>query len=253
MKGDFTGDLRRRMEEECLLPTDAVDDPATRQLLDEIAAAGDWAAREWAELHRENERLRVMLRDVLPPEGLESRLFAIPTTSRMRRHALRRPLGLAAAILLLLTVGAVVMKWQGARTRTDSTIAHVVALVAHDHELRPTLVVETSDPVEAARALETKAPFDVRLVGAPIGAELVGARVCSFPEGPLVYSRWRDVGGQDDELSLYQIRISDFDLPPDLPPQEFRSSEADGGCRIRLWSDNRFAYAVVHDASHAQK
>lgn len=241
------------MEEASLLsaaPPNAVDDAARGQLLDDIAAAGDWALQEWAELHRENERLRVMLRDVSPPEGLESRLFAIPTTSRMRRHALRRPLGLAAAILLLLTVGAVVMKWQGAPpggTRTDSTIAHVVALVAHDHELRPTLVVETSDPLEAARALETKAPFDVRLVGAPIGAELLGARVCSFPEGPLVYSRWRDVVGQDDELSLYQIRLSDFDLPPDLPPQEIRSGESGGRCRIRLWSDGQFAYAIVRD------
>lgn len=231
------------MDEACLLPSDAVDDP-TRQLLDEIAAAGDWAVQHWAELHRENERLRVMLRDVSPPEGIESRLLAIPMTSRMRRHALRRPLGLAAAILMLLAVGAIVMTWRGAPTTTESTIAHVVALVAHDHDSRPKLVVETSDPIEAARSLEAKAPFDIRLVGAPAGAELVGARVCSFPEGPLVYSRWRD---RDKELSLYQILLSDFDLPPDLPPQEFRSSEAGGRCRIRLWSDNQFAYAVVRD------
>ncbi len=247
MKGDFAGDLRRRMEEVCLLPTDATDEPARKQLLDEIAAAGDWAMQEWAELHRENERLRVMLRDVSPPEGFESRLLAIAATSRTRRHALHRPLGLAAAILMLLTAGVIVMTWRGAPSATESTVAHVVALVARDHDSRPKLVVETSDPIEATRSLESKAPFDIRLVGAPAGAELVGARVCSFPEGPLVYSRWRDVGGEDEELSLYQIRLSDFGLPPDLPPQELRSSEAGGRCRIRLWSDNQFAYAVVRD------
>lgn len=254
MKGDFTGDLRRRMEEACLLPaikSDPLGDPTHRRLLDDIASAGDWATAEWAELHRENERLRVMLRDVPTPEGLESRLLDIPATARMASRSFRGWLGLAAAVFLLVGLGAVVMQWRSVSI-TNNSIAHVAALVAHDHESHPELVVETSDPVEAIRSLQPQAPFDIRLAGAPAGAELVGARICTFAEGPLVYSRWR---GQDGEFSLYQIRLADFDLPQDLPERVVQSGSGQdaGRCHIRVWTDNQFAYAIVHDASPQQQ
>jgi hypothetical protein len=244
MKPDFTGELRRRMEEAVLLPADHAEYSA---VLEAIAQAGDWAAQDWAALHGENELLRARLQAVHPPEGLEARLLAIPTVGAPRSLRMGVPAVLAAAVIVILAVAAAWLPRLSAPA-ADPAIALVAHRMVEDHLSDPHLTIETSDPAAAAAALESTAPFEFRVVPPAAGAALIGARICSFPEGPLILTRWRR---DDHQVSVYQIRLADFGVPPNLPPREIVPAGTSGAaatCRVTLWTDDRFIHAVVRDA-----
>ena len=248
MKGDFDGELRRRMEDACLLPT---DHPLQREVRDEITAAGDWTQQDWLELQRENEELRLALHDVTSPTGLEQRLIDIPSTSTRHPRLFRVPLGVSAAILMIIAVLAVVMIWPRGSS-TDGSIAHVASLVAKDHSSRPELTVLSDEPQQAVDRLQPSAPFEIRLNAIPDAATLIGGRICNFDEGPLILTRWQT---SDHEFSMYQLRLADFGIPPNLPQREIISPaghENKRHCRVRLWSDDQFAYAIVSDVTASE-
>lgn len=246
MKGDFTGELRRRMDEVCLL---GPEHPDHQEVLTEVAKAGDWAKQEWLNLHQENEHLRIALCEVALPGGLDPRLMEIPATLKQCANPFRLRQSLVAAIAAMLMIAgliAVILNWPDAAPVEDS-MRHVASLVADDHSSHPELTFKASDPSRITAMLEPNAPFPVRL-GIPLkGANLVGGRICKFKEGPLVLTRWQ-TGGQ--EISMYQLRCADFGLPPNQPQRELNPTFADErpvSCRVTLWTDDQFAYAMVAD------
>ena len=245
MKIDFDGELRRRMEDACLLPS---DHPIQREVRDEIADAGDREQQEWLELQRVNEELRLELHDVTPPNGLERRLMGIPLSSALHPRLLRVPRGAISAVLVISAVLAVMMIWPRGSS-TDGSIARLASLVAQDHSARPELTVLADELQRAVERLQPIAPFEIRLKVVPVAATLIGGRICHFVEGPLILTRWQ---ASDHELSMYQLRLADFGIPPNLPQREINSSadhEKKIHCLVRLWSDEQFAYAIVTDVT----
>jgi len=246
MQADFNGDLRRRIEEAALLPS---DHPMRRDACDHVSEHGDGARQVWRDVQQENESLLVELHEVPAPSGLQERLLIIPQNVRRRSRAWKRSIFAAAAVLVLaMTVVPGLLMHPGAEA-IDASVVHVASLVADDHSARSQLTVVTSDPRQLFQELQPKAPFPIDLTTTPAAATLVGARICSFGEGPLIYTRWSTTKG---DLSMYQLRLSDFGVPPNLPPQEVRQDQpGDRGarrrCRVRLWSDDLFAYAIVVD------
>ena len=243
MKGDFDGELRRRMHDATMLPP---DHPIQQQVRRDVTDAGDWAQEEWLELQRESEEVRLALRAVTLPAGLEQRLLDIPNTSVQRHRRRRFPFAAVAAVLIIVAVWATVVSWPHAQS-TERFITRVASLVAIDHSSRPELTVLVDDTRGIMEQMQPIAPFEIRLTAAPIAATLIGGRICRFDEGPLMLTRWR-AGGR--ELSLYQLRLADFGLAPNLPRREIDAPTGERDtrhCRVRLWSDDHFAYAIVSD------
>lgn len=247
MKGDFDGELMRRMEEVSLLSS---DHPKRQEVREAVASAGGWAEKEWLRLQAEPERLRGLLLDVTAPAGLEQRLLDIPSNMNRRLRRLRWPFGAAAALLMVAAVVAV-MSVRPFGDSADRALVRIASLVAADHMKRPELTVAAADEQRLVAALQARAPFKVRVPTAVANGSPVGGRICRFDEGPLVLTRWRR---GDHEISMYQIRLADFGLPPNLPRQEIDPPDQGsvaGLCRVRLWSDDQFAYATVADAAWA--
>lgn len=244
MKGDFDGELRRRMHDATMLPP---SHPIQQEVRRDIAAAGDWAQEEWLELQREGEEVRLALHAVTLPTGLEQRLLDIPMTSAQRHRRHRFPFAAVAAVLMIIAVSALVVSWPH-ESSTNRSITRVASLMAIDHASRPELTVFADETWGIVEQMQPIAPFEIRLAAAPIGATLIGGRICRFAAGPLVLTRWHTA---EHELSLYQFRLADFGLARNIPQQEIDApiSKGDKGhCRVRLWSDDQFAYAIVSDA-----
>ena len=244
MKGDFDGELRRRMHDATMLPP---SHPIQQEVRRDIAAAGDWAQEEWLELQRESEEGRLALHAVTLPAGFEQRLLDIPNTSVQRHRRRRFPFPAVAAVLMIAAVSAVVVTWLHLQS-AERSITRVVSLVAIDHSSRPELMVLADETRHIVERMQPSAPVEIRLTAAPIAATLIGGRICSFDEGPLILTRWHTA---EHEISLYQLRLADFGLAPNLPQREIDAPAGDEDtrhCRVRLWSDDHFAYAIVTDA-----
>lgn len=230
------------MRDATMLPP---DHPIQEQVRRDITEAGDWAREEWLELQRESEDVRLTLLTVTQPTGLEQRLLDIPMTSAQRRR--RVPFVAVAAVLLIVAVSAVVMNWPLVQS-SEQSITRVASLLAIDHSSRPELTVLADEEQGVVEKMQPIAPFEIRLTAAPAAATLIGGRICRFDEGRLILTRWITDG---HELSLYQFRLADFGLAPHLPKREIDALSGDenkGHCRVRLWSDDQFAYAIVSDA-----
>jgi len=244
MRGDFDGEMRRRMEDASMLPH---DDPRRLAVSEEIASAGGWAQEEWLRLQAEPERLRYALREITAPPGLERRLLEIPTGVTRRRRRLHLPLG-AAAVLLVIAAVAIVVSVRSSSSSADQSFMRLASLVVADHAKHPELTVLAVHREQLVSDLQPRAPFEVRLPDASPGGTVLGGRICSFDECPLVLTRWRSGA---HESSMYQLRLADFGLPPNLPPKTLTGDDGAmqriGRCRIRIWSDAEFAYAVVSD------
>ena len=244
MKGDFDGELRRRMHDATMLPPDR---PIQQRVRRDIADAGNWAHEEWLELQQESAEVRLALHAVALPTGLEQRLLDIPMTSAQRHRRRRVPFAAVAAVLMIVAVSALVVSWSH-ESSTNRSITRVASLMAIDHASRPELTILADETWGIVEQMQPIAPFEIRLAAAPIGATLIGGRICRFDAGPLILTRWHTA---ERELSLYQLRLADFGLAPNIPRREidtFAGDEDKGHCRVRLWSDDHFAYAIVSDA-----
>lgn len=240
-------DLLGAMEDAVLLPD---DDPLRREILQRLDDADQEIQLAWADRLRESERLRLALRHVEPPGGLEQRLMRIPATVRRPWWGLR-PTGwrsaavLAGAVITIATIVALL------RTSTHGTIAdaasRLAALAIDDHAGRPVLTVVAAGPREVESRLMTSAPFTVRIPALDEPYTLLGGRVCSFGTRPIIYTRWRK---DYHDHSLYQVRLTDFGLPDDLLPTTVTTPPTPGhpiGHRVVIWAEEAFAYALVCD------
>jgi hypothetical protein len=245
MTADQSGELRAAIEEALLL---AEDDPKRREVLRRVEGAGDPARRLWLELMRENERLRLELRDVAMPQELRERLLEIPGRS-VRRLGRRRFGWWAAALLALpVLVAAAAVLWPALRGPGVAleAVRDLAALAVQDHARRPDLEVLTKDRAAMVTMLGAEAPFGVyipRLIDEHYRLE--GGRICRFGDKPLVYTRWVCRGR---EHSLYQVQPEDFGLPEHLEAQSV-SVPAIGHdpplMRVRVWAEGSCAYAFL--------
>jgi len=251
-------DFQRRMEEASLL---GADDPKRQALIMEIQQAGEVAEKSWLDALQENEQLRLALRHVQPSDGLQSRLLQIADQSvPLRRHLKNNWIGAAAIVVLLLTAVLIVIA-QSMRNPVLAEQIHALAMLAvHDHDKRPELVVESDEPAAVVSHLGSLVSFPVRIPnlndshggngGAGGDYRLLGGRVCKFDSRPLIYTRWQCRGS---DCSLYQVRLSDFDLPREFLPQEVQvpATPTDPiAHRVLVWPDGQCVYALVEEIKH---
>ena len=235
--------LRRRIEEVAALPA---DDRRHQEVFRQISEAGTWAEQYWLELLRQDEKLRLFLRHVHPPENLRERLLKIPSTTVLSRRNVRRALvstGVAAACLIVVVwVGLSVI--QTGPTLTEATRA-LAALAAIDHVKQPELTVKTAISSEIASQLNAAVKFPISIPVLGEEYDLLGGRVCKFGTKPIVYTRWRRRGR---EYSLYQVWPSDFDLPREFPTQVVSipaKPKESANYRVIVWSEGYCAFALV--------
>ncbi len=236
-------DDRRALEEAALLPE---DDARRREVVDGLEDTGE-DRQAWCDIVAENEDLRLRLRGVEAPANLLERVRAVrgPVMhARRRRPSLMTGALIAATVLLALTVGLLALR---SGVPTDSATYELATLAAMDHAARPEMTVKTDDLDALAAALDDELPFDFSITRPEPGAVLIGGRLCTFGERPLVYTCWRIDG---EEVAMYQVRRSEFGLAArqsrremDIPAQGSRESR----CWACVWTDARFAYVLVRD------
>ncbi len=238
--------LHRRIEEVAALPA---DDPLHKEVFRKVSQAEPWAEQYWLELLRNDEKLRLVLRHVHPPENLRERLLKIPSTTVLRRRNVRRALvfaGMAAACLIVAV-------WLSLPViRTGPTLTEATrALAALDHVKRPELTVKTAVSSEIVARLEAAVKFPISIPALGEEYDLLGGRVCKFGTMPIVYTRWQHRGR---DHSLYQVRLADFDLPPEFTTQVVTvppTPAEPAGHRVRLWAEGDYAFALVCEDKQA--
>ncbi|MCH8210228.1 MAG: hypothetical protein IIB99_02535 [Planctomycetes bacterium] len=243
MTNHTENDLRRRMEDAASLPP---DDPSRQEVLRRIEEAGTWAEQQWLELLMENEQVRLALRHIQPPQGLEEELLLIPSPTVPRRWFTRTRLlsRSVAATYLLLAVGFGLI-WLQHRPPLSEATQHLAMLAIRDHVKRPELTVQSTDRSEIEARLKPLAAFPISIPTLNSGYELVGGRVCKFDSRPIISTRWQ-YRGRDH--SLYQVRLGDFDLPREFVPQVVTAPSIPpnpGAHRVVIWSDGQCAFALV--------
>lgn len=233
--------LRRRMGEAAPLPP---DNAQRRAVEAEIAETDGWAEKEWLELLREDEQLRLELQRVPVPPGLEERLDAIPGQApHSSASGLRRWFGLTAAALLIAVTGVLLyVNRMGAQAERLRSVA---ALSAEDHFEASELTVKTTERAAVATALSGEVPFKVKTPDLGQGFALLGARKCALDANAVILTRWERDG---QTYSLYQFCPTDFDLPLKFRRRILTPEGTPSGgnsWQVLLWTEAGCAYALV--------
>lgn len=244
-------DTLRSLEEAALLPE---GDPRRRVTIDGLGTDGaprEHLTRAWLDILTENEALALRLRNVEVPTGVLERICAAPRAPRAASRALPRGWpsgvvgGMAVAAIVLVVVVWMVVPWGQRGTLRPS--AELATLAAMDHAARPEMTILTDDLDALALALGDRVPYELGITSPGPGAVLVGGRVCTFGDRPLVYTCWHMDGRR---VAVYQVRRGEFGLaahqPPstmDVPARGSRESQ----CRASVWTDAEFGYVLVHD------
>lgn len=248
MNHDHQAYLRQAMEEVVSLPA---DHPRRQEVLRQVEAAGEWAHTYWADLVRDDEQLRMELRHVPAPEGLNERLKTIPeqmnATSRWQWMPRSRVAAMLAAACLVL-VALLIMNLRSQPQEFEQAIQHVARLAVDDHLKRPELSVATSEPAQVASHLQPHVAFAVDVPPMDKALSLVGGRICTFDERPIAYTRWRDREQEGKEHSVYQFCAADFDLPEQFMPMRIKVPAVPGRSQAYealIWSAGECAYVMV--------
>lgn len=258
MSQEQRNNLRRSMEEAVVLPP---DDPRRAAVLREVESAGGWARTYWAELVRDQEQVRLALRDVPPPEGLAEALKPIPdqaqaTHGRRWRRRSQAAVVLAAACLAVAAVLFVSMR--GQTPEFEQAARHVVQLALDDHLEQPELSVTADEPAQVAAHLQPRVSFAVDVPPMDPALSLVGGRICTFEDRPIAYTRWRQDGAERPggseakTFSLYQFCAADFDLPERFMPVQYAVPAVPGQPQahtVLVWSAGECAYVMVCDGA----
>ncbi len=238
--------LEQRMQEAVWLPH---EDPRRLEVLAAIAEAGEWAEQRWLELVLNDEKLRLRLRHVQPPPGMEQRLQSLtPASSPYVLLKIWRYAGAMAAVIALALGG---VWFFSSVNRPGGTVAgsfDAFGRLAVEHYVLHKTASEPDDPtpVEQAQAQLTKSlPFEVKLPPMPQGFKLIGSSPCPLGESAVACTRWVREGRL---YILYQFRVEDYRLSKDFTPLTVRSaSQASTGqpLETRFWTQGKHAYALV--------
>ncbi len=236
--------LRRRMEEVAALPHEA---PQRQAIVRQISQIDGGLEQEWLELVREDERLRLELSRVDPPQDLSQRLLAIPEQSRPRRRWLFLPRSLwvpAVAAVLVVAVGV----WAIVTTRSHQhqrTLDDIAALTMASHETQPQLAITTGDWDTVKASVRGDLYFPVDRPKLDPSFKLIGGRVVKLAGASMVYTRWQS-GGKF--YSLYQFCGKEFGLNAPVPRQVIkRRLTPKTRCKVTVWTEDHCDYALVAD------
>ncbi len=240
------------MGEAAALPA---DHPRRREVLARVQQAGAWAEDEWIALLAADERLRVELARVPVPAGLRERLLDIPPAlpAAERGRGWRRTAAALAVVAAMVLAAVVAWPWLSSEGRAEAAIERVAGLAVTNHEHRPVLTVESSDPSAVRDALSgaTKMPVELPLLGR--GYRIEGGRICRLAERPVVYTRWEYDGR---EHSLFQFDLEDFGLKDGFT-ERTASIRSEGPPfathQVVMWSDGRCGYALVCEQGGGNK
>lgn len=240
--------LRQRMGEAASLPH---DDPQREAIVNEIAAAGDWAAREWLDILQTDEHLKLELRRVEMPHDLHDRLMAIPDQSmvippdRLWTTRLLRVSALAAAAVLLIAVTFFVTAYDSLDSRYDHLAS--LAMVNYAHEIDNRFHID--DPREMQIQLASTVPqipvaVPERVPHLEVEARLSGGRMCHLGDHTVVCTEWIH---DEQRYALYQFNQDDFDLPQQLAKRDIVIDRPDGiHGQVTIWAGpDGNAYALV--------
>ena len=248
--------LREKMIEASLLPA---GDPLRNEFEAGISREGEGAESLWLELLEENERLRIVLRRLETPEGLEALLLGLSQAPGYRwLSGLAAPgnlLKAAAVVLLALAFGGTLFyrNMISEKNKNFEAVA-VLALNGHLHDQDVTVI--TLDPGYLQSHLAGAIPFEIVLPVVNSEFTLVGGRSCSLGAYPGLYTRW---ASREGRCSIFQFRSSDFGLPQQsgkevIPGSKVNCPEARGrDCNTVVWSEAGRGYALVADSTCALK
>ncbi len=237
--------LTERMEHAAALPP---EHPVRYALTVELARADAETQRQWLDLLRDDERLRLNMHRVDAPASLSNALEEIPdqapTAGRIGWSILRRAsLALAAAVLLAvgLTITVNVPDWT-----FDHTTRRIAAAAMTTHTVRPQLTVQTASSEQLVERFNEHLHFKPRLP-AMEGFTLVGGAISQIEGRPVLLSRWTRDGRS---YSLYQFCNKDFDLSNDFDRTilcPFAGEKPGDPCRVILWTEGHCAYALADE------
>ena len=241
--------FRRMMDKAAALPA---SDARYQEVFRRIAEVGTWAEQYWLELLRQDQKLRLLLRRVRPPEDLQERLLQIPEPRARLRLRVPRRAGMVvvatACLMLLGWLGVSLM--QTGQSLTNATRGLAV-LTIHDHLKRPDLTIRSADPSDLVSGLGGSVAFPVRIPKFGEDYQLVGGRICKLNTHPLVYTRWQHRGR---DHSLYQVSLSDFGLPRGFSRRMVAVGATPAepvGHRVTLWAEGNCAFALVCEDDEA--
>lgn len=236
-------DESRTFEEAAFLPE---ADPRRRAIADEIEGSGE-VHDAWCAILAENEGLRLRLRDVEVPDGLAERARCVREGKSRRRVTPLSGRVIAAAVLVLAIVLGVSVVRIGGSGSADAAAYNLAMLAAMDHAARPEMAVRTTEMATLASSLGGRLPFDLSIAAPEPGAILVGGRLCSFGDRPIIYTRWRTA---HRDVAVYQMESRAFGLHSGFGPVDIKTPQdgsPDSRCDVRVWTDDRFAYVAVDD------
>lgn len=224
------------------------DHPLRHAITVEIAQADEPTQRDWLDLLRDDERLRLNLHRVEIPASLATALDGIPDQAPVagrigrsfRRHA---PLALAAMVLLALGL-TVALSLPG--RMFDRTTQRIARAAMTTHAAQPVLTVRTDDPDQLIARLADHMHIALRMPNME-GFALVGGAVSQIDGKHVLLSRWTRDGRS---YSLYQFCSKDFGLSDDFDRRilcPFAGENPDDPCRVIVWTEGHCAYALADE------
>lgn len=235
--------LRRRMEEVAALPA---EHPDRQAVVREISAIDGALEREWLDLLRHDEQMRLDLARIDPPPGFEERLLKIPAQHGARRPWFlrsRRSLAAVAATVLIGVLGTFAFL-ASSRAGRAGVISEVASLAMAGHESSPELAVLSADWQVLTAKLQGGVPFGIQRPQLDGGMQLQGGKVTTLGGKAVVYTRWTS-GGKT--YSLYQFCAKDFGIRGVLQRQAVTPKVGDGRCQVIVWTEGHCDYALVVD------
>lgn len=234
--------LRRVMGEVSVL---SPGDPQRQVVEAEVAQVGGWAEEEWLDLLHADEQLRLALRRVPTPPGLEEHLLAIPDELPRRRFVGRRWLGVGAVAALALVAVGLLGFLKVRQSGREQTLAQL-AVSNHLKDVNdPHLTIESGDRSVVTGELASLVPFTVRIPDLGPSFRLLGGKKCKFGAQAIVYTQWERAG---NVYSLHQFCTEDFGLSPAVSRRVvvLKEAPAPGGTReVLLWARGGDGFALV--------
>ena len=254
MSRSIPDELTRAMEEAATL---APDDPRRQAVIERVRDAGPAAEAAWLELVDQTERLRLELRRIEVPSGLERDLLELPAAHPRHRQgrvsALRRAAVVVAILALVFGVWFGAGPWLGRSEAPASSEAmqHVAALTIRDHRNPDELSVRSKDRDTVAAALRDRTNMPVHLPRLNEQYQLMGGRICELDGQRVIYTRWRRAGRTH---SLYQLQRGAFGLPETFAARRMETPAVPGAPtphELVLWPGKNCVYVMVCDEGGA--
>ena len=237
--------LRRRMGEVAAL---SPDDPQRQAVVRQISQVDDVLEREWLELIRADERMRLDLARITPPPGLQERLLAIPNQAAVRGRWMFRPSRWISALAAVLLLAAGLWGWTSVKKHQEARAVKLVATITMaSHETEPEVAMVSSDWEKVRLTFQPSVYYPLDLPTMDPSWKLVGATVMQLGGKTMLYTRWERA---KERCSLYQFCGKEFGVNAPVPRQELKPV-ANANVKVIVWTENHCDYALVIEQDSA--